>query len=456
MGRETGTPDDTIVAVASAPGIGALAVVRVSGARAHDVAARVISEGLGEARRAVRRKLVDASGAWIDDGMVIRYDAPGSYTGEDGVEIVCHGGAVTPARIVAAIVSAGARPAAPGEFTRRAVLNGKLDVLQAEAVNDLIRAESSAGAILALEQLDGALSRRLDELRRQILDLEALIAYEIDFPEEDDGPVDATRVATATKTVIDAVTSLIETAPRGELIRTGALVVIAGAPNVGKSSLFNAVLGRRRALVTDIPGTTRDALEAVVDATPIPLRLVDTAGLRDTADVVERLGVDMAREYVERAQLVLACGDSSDSVHRAMEAARQLSGAPVLPVRTKADLAPDRWDANEMPEGTLWVSAATGAGVEAIVRNASQTIADRAGAVVGEMPLVAHTRYRKVLEEARAELKAFGESRAQRTVPATVCAVHLREGARHLESLIGAIDVEDVLERLFGSFCVGK
>ncbi|MDE3126557.1 MAG: tRNA uridine-5-carboxymethylaminomethyl(34) synthesis GTPase MnmE [Gemmatimonadota bacterium] len=456
MAMETGTPDDTIVAVASAPGMGALAVVRLSGLRAHDIAACVVRDGLEKARRAVRRKLVDAFDSPVDDGIVIRYDAPRSYTGEDSVEIVCHGGAVTPARVMAALVSAGARPAVPGEFTRRAVLNGKLDVLQAEAVNDLIRAESSAGAALALEQLDGALSRRLDALRQQILDLEALIAYEIDFPEEDDGPVDAGRVTAATDAVIGAITRLIETAPRGELVRTGALVVIAGAPNVGKSSLFNAVLGRRRALVTDIPGTTRDALEAVVDATPIPLRLVDTAGLRETMDVVEQLGVGMAREYLERAQLVLACGDSSAAVRQAMDAVGRLSEAPVLAVRTKADLDVVRTDADDAPVGTLRVSAQTGEGIDALIQRASRLVLDSTGPATEEMPVVAHARYRKALEDARSELRHFTEARAGGAVPAPVSAVHLRESARHLEGLIGAIDVEDVLERLFSTFCVGK
>ncbi|MDE3151822.1 MAG: tRNA uridine-5-carboxymethylaminomethyl(34) synthesis GTPase MnmE, partial [Gemmatimonadota bacterium] len=182
--------DDTIVATATAAGAGALALVRLSGAGAHRIAATLVRGALPPARRAALRRLEDGDGSALDEAVVITYDAPRSYSGEDSVEFICHGGWVTPTRIVRALVSAGARPAAPGEFTRRAVLNGKLDLVQAEAVNDLIRAESSAGADAALRQLDGGLSRRIRALRDAILDLEALVAYEIDFPEEDDGPID--------------------------------------------------------------------------------------------------------------------------------------------------------------------------------------------------------------------------------------------------------------------------
>jgi tRNA modification GTPase len=390
----------------------------------------------------------------IDDAIVIRYDGPESYTGEDSVEIVCHGGWVTPARLVAALVDAGARPAEPGEFTRRAVLNGKLDLLQAEAVNDLIRSESSAGARLALEQLDGGLSRRLVVLRERILDLEALTAYEIDFPEEDDGPVEGRRIADGTDEVVRSVERLLATAPRGELIREGALVVIAGAPNVGKSSLFNALLGRRRALVTEFPGTTRDALEATLDSTPVPLRLVDTAGLRETSDLVEQLGVGVAREYLTRAHLVLACGDSVAAVRHAVDLVAGSTSVPVIGVRTKADLRTD--EEPGLPQRAISVSAITGEGLEILVRRASETVADHVGPPVVDTPVVAHRRYRQILGNALKELRAFRATRADSTIPATIGAVHLRESVRHLEALIGTVDVEDVLTRVFGAFCVGK
>lgn len=445
---------DTVVASASAPGVGALAVVRMSGQGAHAIASRLIRDDLGPERVATWRRLGNDGLGVLDEAVVIRYDGPRSYTGEDSVEFICHGGPVTATRLVAALIEAGARPAEPGEFTRRAVLNGKMDVLQAEAVNDLIRAESSAGAILALGQLDGGLSRRLTALRDRILDLESLTAYEIDFPEEDDGPIEPTRIKTATTTLITAIDQLLATVPRGELIREGALVVIAGLPNVGKSSLFNALLGRRRALVTDIPGTTRDALEAVVDTFPVPLRLVDTAGLHETADPVERLGTELTKEYLARAQVVLACGDSRDAILDAVAAAREVTEAPVIRVRTKWDLQEEQ-HRTAAPE-EIGVSALSGEGLERLIHEATKTIANTGEPISEEAPILAHERYHQVLKRAREELAAFQSARTLGSVPATVSSVHLRESVRHLETLIGTVDVEQILNRVFSMFCVGK
>ena len=447
---------DTIVAAASAPGIGALAVVRISGMAAGGIAGRVLGGELPAVRRATRMTLRGAAGEMIDDAVVIRYEAPHSYTGEDLVEFVCHGGWVTPPRVVAALVEAGARPALPGEFTRRAVINGKLDLLQAEAVNDLIRADSTAGARLALGQLDGGLSRRISMLREQIIGLEALIAYEIDFPEEDDGPIDNARIASATRDLISALDRLVATAPIGELVRQGALVTIIGAPNVGKSSLFNALLGRNRALVTEIPGTTRDALDAVLDVSPIPLRLVDTAGLRDTTDLVEALGVAVSRDYLTRAQVVLACGDSTERLGDALEAARAASGA-VIPVVTKSDLTgADEGEHSASAQGVVRVSAVSGEGLAALIARIGDVLIAGGQIPDADTPVVSHARYRSVLLRAGAEVAEFQAARQTGTLPPTVSAVHLREAVRILEELIGVVDVEDVLGRVFSTFCVGK
>ncbi|MDE3152750.1 MAG: tRNA modification GTPase, partial [Gemmatimonadota bacterium] len=345
-------------------------------------------------------------------------------------------------------------PAAPGEFTRRAVLNGKLDLVQAEAVNDLIRAQSSAGADAALRQLDGGLSRRIRALRDAVLDLEALVAYEIDFPEEDDGPIDDRTIERAARDTIESVTALIATAPAGELIRQGAIVAIIGPPNVGKSSLFNALLGRQRAIVTDIPGTTRDALEAVLDVRPVPLRLVDTAGIRDTTDPVEQLGVAVSRDYLQRAAVVLACGDEDSTLAQALETARNSASGQIVTVRTKIDLVPAQRD--NTAGDTLAVSASTGEGLDGLVQRVSALAAAQAGRLEDESPVITHERYRHVLAQARSEMVAFADARHAGNMPATVCAVHLREAVRLLEELIGAVDVEEILGRVFGSFCVGK
>lgn len=405
-------------------------------------------------RQAGLRTLQTQRGELLDEAVVIQYQAPRSQTGEDTVEIICHGGWVTPTRITQSLVELGARPAEPGEFTRRAVLNGKLDLLQAEAVNDLIRADSSAGATLALRQLDGGLSRRIVSLREEILETEALTAYEIDFPEEDDGPIAAHRVQDAAAKLVATIDQLLATAPAGELIRQGATVAIVGPPNVGKSSLFNALLGRKRAIVTDVPGTTRDALEAVLDTMPIPLRLVDTAGLRETTDVVERLGVEVSREYLTTAQVVLACGDSDDALAHATQAAKEFAGGRVVPVRTKADLETPRGAASSGE--ALQVSATTGEGLDRLLAYVATVVATHVEMPAPESPIVTHARYQNVLIRARGELVAFQTSRLDVTIPATVSVIHLRESVRILEELIGAVDIEDILGKVFSAFCVGK
>jgi tRNA modification GTPase len=442
--------EDTIVAEATIPGRGALAVVRLSGPRAHEIARALVARWPTLARHASRTVLRDARGQLLDDAVVVRYDRPASFTGEDVVEISTHGGLVVPATVLAALIEAGARIAEPGEFTRRALLNGKLDLLQAEAIADLIDASSRASQQLALRQLDGGLSRRLLDLRSAILGLESMIAYDIDFPEEDDGPIPAARITRALDAVQASLDGLISSADIGEVVREGAMVVLAGVPNAGKSSLFNALIGRRRAIVTDIPGTTRDALEAVVDVGRWPLRLVDTAGLRDTTDPVERLGVEVSHEYLGRAAIVLACGGSGIEVDAAVAACEGRTSAAVIRVRTKADLddAPARADA-------VYVSATTGAGIEDLTRRIVETI--EAGLHLSlDAPVLTRARHRERVSTARNELQEFRLAWEGADIPAVVAAVHLRAATSALEELIGRVDVENVLDEVFARFCVGK
>lgn len=446
--------DDTIVAIATAPGRGALAIVRLSGPHALEIGARLIRPWPSEPRHAGLARVYDASNALLDEGVVVVYRAPASFTGEDAVEITCHGGSIVSATIAAAFVAAGARPAEAGEFTRRAVLNGKMDLVQAEAVGDLVEATTRPAQRVALSQLDGGLSRRILELREHILGLEALAAYDIDFPEEDDGPIPVTRILSSTRRVIGEIDDLLATAPVGELIRDGAVVVIAGAPNVGKSSLFNAVLGRRRAIVTDVPGTTRDALEAVTEADGWPIRLIDTAGLRDTTELVERLGIEVSRQYLEQANVVLVCGESDTTLREARQVIRDVTSAALVETRTKADLMSP---AERAANGTqLLVSAETGEGIAELRRAIAAALQSMNGPLSLDAPLVTRERHRFSLARAREELQQFHEAFAGKSVPAIVAAVHLRAATRELEELIGAVDVEDVLDRLFSSFCVGK
>ena len=454
--------DDTIVAIATPPGRGALAIVRVSGPRAFDLAARLISPWPPPPRTARLCALRDAErGELLDRPVVTTFEAPRSYTGEHVVEIATHGGYVIPATVARAFIALGAREALPGEFTRRAVAHGKLDIVQAEAVGDLVDARSRAGQRTALAQLDGNLSRRILALRDAVLAVEALIAYDIDFPEEDDGPVSLDRILAAADDVLANIDALLATAPAGTLIREGAIVVLAGAPNVGKSSVFNALVGEARAIVTDIPGTTRDALEVTIDNGDWPLRLIDTAGLRDTSDIVERLGVEVSERYLRRAHLVLVCGETHRSLAESARRIASLTTAPLLAVRTKADLVTQRDEitdsASEVPvAGPVPVSAVTGTGLAELLAQAARLLAEHHGAPDVEFPMLTRARHREGLERAREEMAAFAAAWRAGELPAPVAAVHLRAAGAALESLIGTIDVEDVLDRLFASFCIGK
>jgi tRNA modification GTPase len=391
----------------------------------------------------------------LDQALVTLFSAPNSFTGEDTVEFSTHGGYLVPSTIVAALISSGARQALPGEFTRRAVLNGKLDILQAEAIGDLIDASSHVMQRTALSQLDGGLSRRLLGLRVNLIDLEALLAYDVDFPEEDDGPVPRQRIEQAAALIISSLESLLATAPAGEVIREGAIVVIAGPPNTGKSSLFNALLGRSRAIVTEIPGTTRDALEAVIDTGKWPLRLVDTAGLRETQDRIEQLGIEVSTRYLASAHVILACAEDPMSLGETVNLARKRSTAPILAVRTKCDLVATRDEADSQ-EPALRVSAETGSGLQELLAAIDDTLDKRHGEIVPDLPVLTRARHRKAIGTACLEVEEFNNAWREEKLPATVAAVHLRTAVGALEELIGAVDVEDVLDRVFSSFCVGK
>jgi tRNA modification GTPase len=445
--------EDTIVALASASGRGAIALVRLSGPDAFSIAATLLRASPQEPRVAHLCDLFDGEQK-LDQALVTLFPSPNSFTGDDTVEFSLHGGHLVSSSVVAALISSGARQAAPGEFTRRAVLNGKLDILQAEAIGDLIDASSHIMQRTALSQLDGGLSRRLLKLRNDLIGLEALIAYDVDFPEEDDGPIPRKRIDKSAEEIAGALEALISTGPAGEVIREGAIVVIAGPTNAGKSSLFNALLGRARAIVTEIPGTTRDALEAVIDSGKWPLRLVDTAGLRETEDRIERLGIEVSQRYLSNADVVLACGEDCRSLEETVNIVSHASTAPVVPVFTKTDLVSTR---DEMPiPDVIRVSAETGAGLQDLLRAINETLDARHGEIVPDLPILTRARHRKALDIARSELEQFRSGWGEEKLPVTVIAVHLRTAVHALEELIGAVEIEDVLDRVFSSFCVGK
>ena len=448
---------DTIAAIATAPGRGALALVRVSGPAARSIAEQLGARGTLVPRRATRVLLHapnDPHGQ-LDDVLVTFFPAPDSATGEDVIELSVHGGAWVSAAVLEATVAAGARPAMAGEFSERAVRNGKMDLLQAEAVADLIEARSRAMHRAAMRQLSGALTQRLDVLRGALLDVEALIAYEIDFPEEDDGPQPRARAVAASDAVLVALDALQGTLPAAELGRDGVTIVIVGAPNAGKSSLLNALAGDARAIVSDVPGTTRDAIELLVDHDPWPLRFVDTAGLRHSDDHVERLGLEVSARWLSRAHLVLVCGEDPTAVADARAAVAALSSAPQLAVMTKADLQASQ-KSGRMLEDAIAVSATTGSGLDALRAAIAARVRLLHPDPPEELPVITRARHFAAIQRARDEVAEFRSAWEAGALPGPVAATHLRAAVHALDELLGAIDTDEVLERVFRSFCIGK
>ncbi len=452
--------DDTIAAIATPQGRSAVAVVRVSGPGAAGALLCVCPalDGALPAPRVQRLLAVlhPETGETLDRALVAWFPGPGSYTGEDSFEVSTHGGVLTPQLVLGAILAAGARSAEPGEFTRRAVLHGRMDLLQAEAVLDLIDGRSPALHQAAVHQMERGLSRRIEALRGAVLQVEGLVTYGIDFPEEDEPPVPPERTRAAAAEVVSRIGALLATAPHGEMLREGALAVLAGRPNSGKSSLFNALLGTERAIVTEVPGTTRDALEAALILDGYPFRLVDTAGLRETSDRVEAMGIEVARRYLRSAQIVLFCAESGRGLERDERAfLASLDPARTLLVRTKSDQKPTGTDGGDARLLAVEVSALEGDGLAAL----REAMLSRAfGGILGEpgeAPLVTRERHARALRTARDELLLFGDAAAA-GVPMEFAATHLRAAAGALEELIGAVTPDDVLGHVFGEFCIGK
>ncbi len=451
---------DTIAAVATPPGVAALAVVRVSGPDAHTLLRR-LAPGLEELPPPRRSTLVELrdpeDGGVLDRAVAVRYDAPASYTGEDLVELSCHGGWLGPTLILDACCRAGARQAEAGEFTRRAYLNGKVDLIEAEAVADVIEARSGALRRAAVGQMEHGLSKRISELREALVHLEALLAHHLDFPEEDDAPVPLGRVVAEASLVLGRIDALLVTAPEGELLREGAWTVLAGRPNVGKSSLYNALIGEERAIVTDVPGTTRDALEVSVELGGYPFRLVDTAGLRETDERVERIGVEVAWRYLQRADIVLLCVEAGrpigDAEHRFLG---ELAEVPIVLVETKGDLTPEHPPAPAGQfAGHVRISVRTGAGLGALRDLLPKLVFGGLVESAGRAPVLTRRRQRRALGEARREVAAFRDALVG-GVPSEVAAAHLRPAETALEELLGVVSVDEVLDAVFREFCVGK
>jgi tRNA modification GTPase len=448
---------DVIAALATPAGRSAIALIRVSGAGAHRVVAAALpSFTVDPVRHARLSAVIDPrTGERLDEALYIAYRGPESYTGEDMVEVSTHGGVLVPAEVLAALLASGSRLATPGEFTRRALANGKMDLLQAEAVGDLTAATAPAQRRAALRQLDRGLSSLIGGLRERVLELEALCCYDIDFPEEDDGPVPAARIDAAVGALEHSISRLLDTATEGERLQEGAVCVIAGRPNVGKSSLFNALLGRDRAIVTEVPGTTRDAIEAHATCNGFPFRLIDTAGLRESDDRVERAGIEVSHRYLSAADVILLCVEAGGALNPDEREFVTKAKAPVIVVRTKVDLLGAGWSAQAQERDEVSVSAHDGTGLSEL-REKLAAIAFSSLGLVGDVePLITRERHRIALQQAHGEIAAFAAARLA-GLDGVVAATHLRAAVTALDDVIGVVSTEDVLARVFATFCVGK
>ncbi|MGE0875138.1 MAG: tRNA uridine-5-carboxymethylaminomethyl(34) synthesis GTPase MnmE [Burkholderiales bacterium] len=442
---------DTIAAIATPPGRGAIAIVRVSGPRAAEVAAALTGK-LPAARTATYAEARDAAGRAIDRGLALYFPAPHSYTGEAVFEFQGHGGVAVAGQVLLACLRGGVRVAAPGEFTRRAFLNGRLDLAQAEAVADLIDATSAEAARSAMRSLSGEFSAEIHALVRELTDLRALTEAMLDFPEEEiDGPplADARQRLAGVRQRLQRV---IKRSRQGRLLREGVHVVIAGRPNVGKSSLLNRLAGEDRAIVTAIAGTTRDTLREAIQIEGIPIHVVDTAGLRDTEDVVEREGVRRAWREVQDADVVLAVLEAGAGIGADDEQilSRLPAGTPRLHVFNKADLVPAcRPGRVEGEPGGVCISAKTGAGIDAL----RQAIAELAGWRAGEESVfLARERHLRALERACACIDA-----ADLQWPRwELFAEELRLAQEALGTITGEVSADDLLGEIFSRFCIGK
>ena len=432
---------DTIVAIATPPGRGGIGIVRLSGPGSAGIA-RTITGALPAARRAELAEFRNAKGEKLDEGLALFFPAPRSYTGEDMLELQGHGGPVVMQTLLGACIDAGARLAQPGEFTRRAFLEGKLDLAQAEAVADLIDAASREAARSALRSLSGEFSAAVHALVAALVELRALTEAMLDFPEEEIDGLHRDDAAARLATIRQGLDGLLASCRQGALLGSGIHVVIAGRPNVGKSSLLNRLAGEDRAIVAPVAGTTRDALREPIELDGVPMMLVDTAGLHAAGDEIERRGMERTRRELARADVVIAvfeAGKTQPLQEPLPDAAARLD------VYNKADLAPDF----RPPAGALCISAKTGVGLAglrtAILKAAGWTS-------TGESVFMARERHLRALELARARLEAAAREQGRWEF----FAEELRLAQAALGEITGAVSADDLLGEIFARFCIGK
>ena len=454
--------EDTISAIVTPSGIGGISVIRLSGKEAISIASKVFHKKSGKSLTDVESHTIHygyitdpVSGKKLDEVLVSVMKAPRSFTCEDVIEVSCHGGPLITTTILETFLRAGARLAEPGEFTKRAFLNGRIDLAQAEAVIEIIRAKTEEGLKCALWQLEGKLSNDINKIQEDISTALSHIEAYIDFPEEDAGVV-MTDIEERVKSALEGVDRLLEGYFRWRPLREGILTAIIGRTNVGKSSLLNVLTGEERAIVTPHPGTTRDIIESMINISGLSLRLLDTAGLRMTEDLAEEEGIKRMYRAAEMAELVLIVLDGSEALKTEdIDILTHTKNKKRVIVINKIDL--DNQKEKELDAGyspIVYTSVVKGEGIEELKNVIRQTIL---GKVTGldEGAVVNNIRHKTALENAGKELESFIES-VRQELPLEIQALHLRSSMNFLGEITGVVTTEDILDRIFNEFCIGK
>ena len=469
--------EDPIAAQATPPGEGGIAVVRISGPDALQVAEQIFRKPTGShidinstCTHTIHYGYVtDEQENKVDEVILLIMKSPRSYTGEDVIEFHCHGGPIPVQSVLRAVFNAGARPAEPGEFTRRAFINGQLDLTQAEAVADVIESRSRTSAKLALQHLEGDLGEKISDLRNRILDIMARIEVVLDYPEMDIQQAQRKEMTEELTSLSENLRHLIDTASAGKPFREGVKTVILGRPNVGKSSLMNALLKRERAIVTDVPGTTRDLLEEMIVVDGIPLVVIDTAGIRSDAGRIEQMGVDRARDAAENADLILLVFDDSEKIRPADKALCEWIGqlnldASIVPVINKIDLQQNSFnfqqaskllqDSSNVPR-SVKISAKNREGLNELIEIISREVIKGDLPPAGEGVVVTNARHENKLRQAEEAVKeAISGLNSQ--IPIDLVNIDMREALQALGEITGETATRDLLERIFSDFCLGK
>ncbi|MBQ6622250.1 MAG: tRNA uridine-5-carboxymethylaminomethyl(34) synthesis GTPase MnmE [Mogibacterium sp.] len=452
---------DTIAAISTPIGEGGIGIVRVSGSRALEIMRKVLENCPEEIlpRHAYYGKVRDEAGQILDEVLCIYMKAPHSYTCEDVVEFQAHGGTLSLRRILREVLRAGARMAEPGEFTKLAFLNGRIDLTQAEAVIDIIRAKSEVPLMLAEDQLEGRLGREISSIRRELLDLLSQMAVNIDFPDEDIEQFAYEEFILAIHQCLEKTGRLLLTAEEGRIARDGIRTAIVGKPNVGKSSLMNGILRQQRAIVTEIPGTTRDTIEETANIRGVPIILTDTAGIRETDDRIEKIGIERSREELARADLILFVLDSSEALSpEDREIAAELAGRRVLVLLNKQDLEGQLREKEIralLPEAeVLRTSLLEMEGADPVIEKISEMFLSGMS-LRQERAIVSNERHRDALCRAEASLQA-AEQLLTAGEPLEIAEIDVHAAYDALGEILGETAGDEILDHVFSKFCLGK